>query len=253
MSQSYPGVFARFYDVIYHQIRDSADNSFFQNEIQRTDGKVLEIGVGTGRLFMNALNSGADIYGIDISESMLGVLSGKLTGDQKKRISLQNMIDFHFDSKFNLIIAPFRVIMHLSDKHDQIKAINNVYSHLENNGKFIFDTFIPDLNMIIKGLDNKVDFEGEWEPGKKLKRIVSTTPDLIKQEIIVNFQIEWEENEEIRHEECKIPLRFFFRFEMEHLIERSMFENYRILGDYHGNELNSKSKEFIAICNKVIK
>lgn len=250
MSQEYPEFFARFYDVIYHQIRDGEDNLFFHDEIKRTKGKVLEVGVGTGRLFTNSLKSGADIYGIDISKPMLDVLSGKLNKEQKQRISLQNIIDFTFDFKFDLIIAPFRVIMHLADKKDQIKAINNIYKHLEHNGRFIFDTFIPDLKMLIKGLDNHVDFEGEYEPGKKLRRIVSTTPDLINQNILVNFHIEWEENDEMKEAEWKIPLRFFFRYEIEHLVERSSFENYRILGDYHGNELTAKSREFIVICQK---
>jgi len=124
MIYKYPANFARFYDTIYHQMRDTVDNEFFQNEIKNTSGKVLEIGVGTGRLFINALNQGADIYGLDISEAMLEVLSKKLQKKQYYRISLQNLIDFTFDFKFDLIIAPFRVIMHLLDKEEQIKAIN---------------------------------------------------------------------------------------------------------------------------------
>ncbi len=45
--------------------------------------------------------------------------------------------------------------------------------------------------------------------------------------------------------------RLFFRYELEHLIERSNFKEYRITGDYLGNELNPKSKEFIIICRKI--
>ena len=45
-------------------------------------------------------------------------------------------------------------------------------------------------------------------------------------------------------------MRFFFRYELEHLVERSKFECYKILGDYHGNELNQDSKEFVVICQK---
>ncbi|MCK7528822.1 MAG: hypothetical protein MZV64_70350 [Ignavibacteriales bacterium] len=55
-------------------------------------------------------------------------------------------------------------------------------------GRFIFDTFIPDLKQLITGLDNHTDFDGEYEPGKKLKRIVSTRPDLINQLYKYSFQ-----------------------------------------------------------------
>ena len=231
-------------------MRDVVDNEYFQNEIKLTTGKVLEIGVGTGRLFINALNQGADIYGLDISEAMLNVLYKKLQPTQHYRISLQNIIDFAFDFKFDLIIAPFRVIMHLLDKEEQMKAIDNIYNHLNNNGRFIFDTFIPDLNQLIKGNNNQLDFDGEYDSGQKIKRIVSTSPDLINQIIQVNFHLEWEENDELHHDDWMLPLRFFFRFELEHLIERSKFNQYKIYGDYQKHELNKESKDFIIICQK---
>jgi len=250
MINTYPKSFARFYDTVYHNVRDSVDNEYFQDEIKLTGGKVLEIGVGTGRLFLNALNMGADIYGLDVSKTMLDVLYKKLRKDQHYRISLQNIIDFVFDFKFDLIIAPFRVMMHLLDKEDQIKAIDNIFNHLNSKGRFIFDTFIPDLNQLINGVKYQMDFEGEYDSGHKIRRFVSTSPDLINQVIHVNFNLEWEENNELKHDEWVLPLRYFFRYEMEHLIERSKFQNYKIYGDYQKNDLNNESKDFIAICQK---
>jgi hypothetical protein len=122
--------------------------------------------------------------------------------------------------------------------------------HLNPNGKFIFDAFVPDLKQLIYGFDNHTDFEGEYEPGKKMRRIVSTKPDLINQVIDVQFRIEWNEGSVIKYEDWKLPMRFFFRYELEHLIERSKFESYKIMGDYKGNELNQDSKEFVVICHR---
>jgi len=250
MDYTYPKHFARFYDTIYHSIRDGVDNDYFRDEMTKKNGKVLEVGVGTGRLFMDALNKGADIYGIDISSEMLKVLYEKLPSDQHHRINLHSITDFSFPFKLDLIVAPFRVIMHLLEKEDQIKALNNVFNNLNDGGLFIFDAFIPDLNQLIKGLDNHIDFEGEYLPGKKLKRIVTTRPDLIRQLINIRFRMEWEEGENTCKDEWDLPLRFFFRYELEHLIERSEFRDYKIYGDYQGNELNSNSREFIVHCRK---
>jgi SAM-dependent methyltransferase len=250
MDYTYPKNFARFYDTIYHSMRDGVDNDYFQTEMKKAGGTVLEVGVGTGRLFMNALSGGADIHGIDISSEMLKVLFDKLPEDQHHRISLQSISGFSFPFKFDLIVAPFRVIMHLLEKEDQIKALNNVFDHLNDGGRFIFDAFIPDLNQLIKGLDNHIDFEGEYLPGKKLKRIVSTQPDLIRQLINIRFRMEWDEEGKQCHDEWDLPLRFFFRYELEHLIERSKFSSYRIYGDYEGNDLNKNSREFIAHCRR---
>ncbi len=247
----YPVSFARFYDTIYHSMRDSTDSDFFGNQIINTKGKILEIGVGTGRLFMNSLDAGADIYGLDISDSMLDILRKKLKKDQHYRISLQNITDFRLDIKFDLVVAPFRVLMHLIEKEEQIKSINNVYDHLDHNGRFIFDVFVPDLTQLINGLHDVVDFDGEYAPGRKLKRTVSTTPDLMNQLINIKFHLQWDEENGMKEEEYwYVPMRYFFRFELEHLVERSRFESYKIIGDYEGNELNQNSKEFIVICQK---
>jgi SAM-dependent methyltransferase len=250
MENKYPNSFARFYDLIYHSLRDDADAYFFQDQACSAKGKVLEIGVGTGRHFINALEKGADIYGIDVSESMLNQLYDKLNRNEHYRVSQQNMIDFSFDFKFDLIMAPFRVIMHIPDKADQLTALNNIYDHLGKGGRFIFDTFIPDLRQLTDGLKNVTDFEGEYEPGKKVRRIVSTNPDLLNQLIHVTFRMEWEENGKVEHDEWTTPMRYFFRYELEHLVERSKFRKYKMLGDYKGRELNEDSKEFIVVCQK---
>lgn len=250
MINKYPKNFARFYDVIYHNMRDPTDSEYFQNEIRKSGGKVLEAGAGTGRLFINSLNKGADIYGIDISESMLEILYKKLPEDQLFRISQQNIVDFSFNFKFDLIVAPFRIMMHLLEKEEQIRAINNIYDHLTNNGRFIFDVFVPDLSMLVKGIKSQMDFEGEYEPGHRIKRFVTTSPDLISQTIKIDFHMEWEEKNQSRYDDWSLPLRFFFRYELEHLLERTKFEKYKIYGDYEGGELRSDSKDFIIIGQK---
>lgn len=250
MTDFYPDFFARFYDLIYHQMRDGVDNKFYLDKIRKTKGKVLEVGVGTGRFFTEALKGGADIYGIDISPAMIDIVSSKLDKIQQKRISLQNIIDFRFNKKFDLILAPFRVFMHLTGKEDQLKVLNNVYDHLSPGGEFIFDTFVPDLNLLLKGMHNITDFDGEYEPGNRVKRTVTSKPDRLNQILNITFMIEWNEKTSKFRKEWKTTMRYFFRFELEHLIERSQFKEYKILGDFEGNELNNNSKEFILICKK---
>jgi len=246
----YPDFFARFYDLIYHQMRDGVDNRFYLDRIKETKGKILEIGSGTGRLLTDALGEGADIFGIDISPAMLDVLRSKLPKEQQFRISLQNMISFRFPHKYDLVIAPFRVFMHLTDKSDQLKALNHIRKNLNPGGKFIFDAFIPDLKMLITGLDKVKDFEGEYEPGKSVRRIVSTRPDLLNQIINLCFRIEWNDGSNEYADEWNSSLRYFFRFELEHLVERSQFSSYKIYGDFERNELGPDSGEFIVECKK---
>jgi hypothetical protein len=62
--------------------------------------------------------------------------------------------------------------------------------------------------------------------------------------------MEWEVEGKLEHDDWTTPMRYFFRYELEHLVERSKFRKYRIMGDYKGSVLNKDSKEFIVVCQK---
>jgi len=249
-SIEYPEFFARFYDVIYDKLRDKTDHNYFLHKIKQAKGPVLEVGVGTGRFFIDAFDKGADIYGIDISPSMIDVLKQKLNKKEHHRISVQNLCELNMDKKFDLIIAPFRVFMHIISVEDQLQALNKVHEHLVSGGQFIFDLFVPDLKLLLHGLDNVVDFEGEYEHGKKSKRITSMKADIINQLSHITYKFVWDQEGEGVSKEWKTDLRFFFRYELEHLINQSKLKPVNIFGDFEENNLNGESKEFIVICIK---
>ncbi len=246
----YPDFFARFYDVIYDSIRNDTDHDYFLKKILETKGLVLEVGVGTGRFFLEALKKGADIYGIDFSPAMVNILKSKLPEDEHHRILVQDICTFKFDQKFDLIIAPFRVFMHLLTVEEQFKALDTVYTHLNPGGLFIFDLFVPNLKMLHEGLHNHKDFEGEYEPGKKLVRYSSMHADLINQISHVTFKIVWDEDGKEKTEEWKTDMRFLFRHEIEHLINQSKLHLVNIFGDFKEHPLNKDSKEFIVVCTR---
>lgn len=247
---AYPDYFARFYDVIYHKIRSGVDSAFFLNKIKENTGQTLEIGVGTGRFFAEALQRGADIYGIDISPEMINVLKNKLDPSAQKRIMTGDACQMNLNRKFSLIIAPFRVFSHVTGVNDQLRFLNNVWKHLEPGGQFIFDLFIPDPGLLHNGIDRLTDFEGEYEPGKRLRRITSSVPDVVSQILDITMRFEWEENEQWITKEWQFKLRFFFRYELEHLIKLSKLTLVNIFGDYEQNPLNRNSKEFVLICKR---
>ncbi len=246
----YPDFVARFYDIIYQQIRSGTDSHYFLNKIRNTRGKILEVGVGTGRLFTQALHAGADIYGIDVSKSMTSILKNKLDSSDHYRISTGDACTMKLNNMFSLIIAPFRVFSHVIDVSDQLKFLDNVWEHLDGNGKFIFDLFVPNPELLYKGIDKVVDFEGEYEPGKKLRRITSSHADMVTQIMDITMRFEWEENDQWLSKEWKLKFRFYFRYELEHLLRLSKLKLVNIFGDYDEGLLKKDSKEFIVVCGK---
>src|SRR5512139_2250863 len=121
MSQ-YPDYVARFYDIVYRQVRGAADKSYYVNKLVSSNGPSLEAGVGTGRIFLEALNKGADVYGLDNSAEMLSVLRDKLEPRHHHRVRQNDLVNMDLGKRFDLIVAPFRVFSHIADVDSQIRA-----------------------------------------------------------------------------------------------------------------------------------
>jgi SAM-dependent methyltransferase len=245
----YPEFIARFYDVIYAHLR-TVDRDFFLNQILSTRGPVLEVGVGTGRFFLDALSHGADIYGIDVSETMLRQLKARIDERNQHRVFLQDARSLNLSKKFDLIVAPFRVFSHLLEVEDQLRALNSICDHLNPGGRFIFDLYVPDLKILQNGINEETDFDGEYAPGKRLKRVISAKSDLISQVNHVTMTLTWDEGETSKTESWHLPMRFFFRHELEHLVNRSTLKLKHMYGDYEGHELSSDSKDFVVVCER---
>jgi len=70
--------FARLYDLFYGGVTD--DVSMYRGFAERTGGRVLEIGVGTGRVAIPLAQAGCAVTGIDVDEMDLvrvGVRAGR--------------------------------------------------------------------------------------------------------------------------------------------------------------------------------
>jgi SAM-dependent methyltransferase len=247
---NYPVYVARFYDLIYSKVISGEDSGYYLKQILKTQGPVLELGVGTGRIFVEALKQGADIYGIDANGSMIELLKTKIDEKYYHRVKVQDAINLNLDNRFDLIIAPFRVFSHFIEVKEQFRVLNAVFDHLNPNGQFIFDVFVPNLKLITGGIKEMMDFDGEYEKGKKIKRITSMEADPLNQISHVKMKYVWEENGKEIEKEWAFPMRYFFKYELEHLIARSRLTLVNIFGDYQEHPLEANSKEFVVVCQK---
>ena len=248
--REYPDFVARFYDVVYEKVNPGGDVGYYLKKMRETEGPVLELGVGTGRIFLKAIEEGIDIYGVDNSPYMVQVLREKLQKKHHHRVEVQDVRALNLPMEFDLIIAPFRMFSHLIQVEDQLRTLNSIYKHLRAGGMFIFDLYIPDLKMLYKGLDEIQDFEGEYEKGKMLRRTVSATSDLLRQVTYGTMKFMWEEEGKEVKKEWHFKMRYYFRYELEHLIARSDLTLVTIFGDFNENPLGPDSKDFVVICRK---
>lgn len=251
MSEPYPELIARFYDTVYASVRDGVDNAWYLRRMAEAGGPVLEIGVGTGRLFAEARRRGIDAWGIDVSPAMIARCQAKLDAADRARVRVADAITLVPERRFALACAPFRVLSHVHDTADQLRLLDAVHGCLAPGGAFIFDLYVPNLGLLLDGMAEQVDFDGEHAPGRRLRRIVQSAPaDLSVQRNRVRMAFRWDEEDGEHADEWSFEMRFFFRFELEHLVARSKLVLEAMYGDFSGGPVASDSRDFVVVCRR---
>jgi SAM-dependent methyltransferase len=251
VSEPYPELIARFYDAVYAKVRDGVDNDWYLRRMAAAGGPVLEIGVGTGRLFAEARRRRIDAWGIDLSPAMIACCRAKLEPEDRQRVSVADAVTMRPERRFALVCAPFRVLSHVHGTDDQLRLLDAVHDCLVPGGEFAFDLYVPDLRMILEGVPEHADFDGEYAPGRRLRRLVQAAPgDLSTQRSRVRMAFRWDEEDGEHHDEWAFEMRFFFRFEIEHLVARTRLTIDTIHGDFGGGPVTADSREFVVVCRK---
>jgi SAM-dependent methyltransferase len=114
------------------------------------NGRILELAIGTGRVALPLAERGIDITGIDISPEMVERLRGKRGGDSIP-VVMGDFTDVSVEGAFRLIYLVFNTLFALTDQESQVRCFTNVAAHLEPGGRFVTETFYPDVTRFDRG------------------------------------------------------------------------------------------------------
>jgi cyclopropane fatty-acyl-phospholipid synthase-like methyltransferase len=113
-------------------------------------GRVLELGIGTGRIALPLAERGLEVHGIDASEAMVAKLRAKPRGDAIP-VTIGHFADVDVDGAFDLIFVVFNTIFALGSQEDQIRCFSNAAKHLTAQGLFVLEAFVPDVTRFDNG------------------------------------------------------------------------------------------------------
>jgi ubiquinone/menaquinone biosynthesis C-methylase UbiE len=150
---------AKFYDEWYSEYEPSAIG--FLSELAG-DGKALELGIGTGRIALPLLKAGVKVQGLDASEAMVARLHAK-PGGEGISVTMGNFLNVNVEGRFRLIYIVFNTFFGLLTQDDQITCFQNVSRHLEPNGAFAVEAFVPNMGYYTDGQSMRVVSLGENE------------------------------------------------------------------------------------------
>ena len=237
------------------------DVDFYLDCCRSVNGRILELGCGTGRILIPIAESGCHITGLDFSEHMLARCRQKLQDEPEevqKRVRLVQgkMADFDLNEIFSMAIIPFRPFQHLIEVADQMACLHQIHRHLEDNGKLVFDLFQVDPRKMFGTKFTEEESEDfSWvdlPDGRKLKRSHRISAKQWSQQYNVVELIYF-----VSHPDCKVerlvqafPFRYFFRYEVLHLLERCGFRIAELYGNFDKTTLMDDSPEMIFVAEK---
>ena len=131
------------YDELYDALPDTDDAVARLAELAGPDGRVLELGIGTGRLALPLAARGIEVAGIEGSPAMVAQLSQKPGGDQLV-VTVGNFIDTVVEGDFSLVILALNTVFALPSQDDQVRCFANAARHLGPGGRFVVEAFVLD-------------------------------------------------------------------------------------------------------------
>ena len=234
---------ADLYDHQYDVYRD--DLHFYASVAERTGGRILEVGAGTGRVTAFLARRGLNVTGLEPSARMIEKGQARAERDGLPLNFMQGDVrTFRYDAKFDLIIAPFNALMHLYSLNDQLDAMQTIRAHLEPGGPFVFDLYVPRF-----GKMNTMRHEGETfhgPDGERTDVFLVQRHEKLKQLITTEYFVDTvSPSGTLSRRHFTLTQRYFNRFEVEWLLRCAGFESPRVTGSFQGGPLDASSEVMV--------
>jgi SAM-dependent methyltransferase len=252
----YDSFIADYYDespIVKGRVQDVA---FYRNAARDFGDPILELGCGTGRITMALAEAGKRITGLDLSGRMLERAVKKraaLRVEARERVHLVqgDMARFDLGEKFRLVIIPFRPFQHLLEVRQQMDCLDCVRKHLAPSGRLILDVFQTDAERMHDPVHMREVQLTEYETtdGRRVRiseRLAAFHRAEQRNDVEMIFSIAHRDG---RQERLVFawPLRYFFRYEVEHLLARCGFMVTALYGDFDRSAIRNDSPEMIFV------
>lgn len=143
--EAYSG-FAEVYDLFMDNVPYEEWSHYLMQILKNngiTDGLVLDLGCGTGKITRLLSKAGYDMIGVDISEEMLSIAR-----EQESEDILylhQDMRDFELYGTVKAVVSICDSMNYITEEEDLLTVFRLVNNYLDPGGIFVFD-----LNTIYK-------------------------------------------------------------------------------------------------------
>jgi len=117
------------------------DVPYYTELVRETDGPVVELMVGSGRVAIPVVRAtGKRLLGIDSSPAMIAIARERAAG-LPIELRQGDARELTLDEPAGLVYVPFRSLLHLRGWHDKRLVFERVAASLRPGGRFAFNAF----------------------------------------------------------------------------------------------------------------
>jgi SAM-dependent methyltransferase len=250
------------YDLLFPHARDSASISdevrrerivaseqFYLDEAKEAGGRVLELACGSGRLTVPIAQTGVDVVGVDLSDTMLEAARAKASAAGVPVQFVQaDMRRFVLPGRFSAIFIAGNSLLHLLTIEDLAQCLLSARHHLAPGRRLIFDISNPDMHLLAR------------DPAQRYP--VFHVNDPKRGEVSLEETADYDTATQIRHvrwyfstpsaPEFRVidyHLRVIFPQELELLLEAAGLRLERRFGEFQRQPFASSSPRQVCICS----
>ena len=249
---------AEHYDVLAPGLPGDVD--FYVRLAREAEPPVLELGCGTGRVAIPIARAGVEIVGLDSSPAMLTKARERSTGLANVRWVEGDMRAFDLPERFGLVIIPYRAFQHMITVDDQESCLGCIRRHLRDDGRLVFNLFNPDLVVMGRSMS---DFRGDWRiwhdsadqrTGRRTIAWECRRYRVASQELTTLWKVEEIDTDgrPVSQRYLDLHLRWFYRFEVEHLLALTGFRVEQLFGSFDGSAFGDSSSEMILVARTAL-
>jgi SAM-dependent methyltransferase len=240
--------YAPFYDWENARTLGRRDVPFWRRVAAGAQGRVLELGCGTGRVALPLTRAGVALVGIDRSAPMLDRAARR--GRGRLRLVRGDIRTLPFaDGEFAMVLAPYGILQSLLRDRDLEDTLGSVARVLAPGGLFGID-LVPDVPNW-REYRNRVQMRGRARNGAHLTLVESVRQDPRRR--LTTFEQRYLERQGRRRREHRFELTFRTLTvpQMGTRLARAGFGVRAVLGDYRGRPWDARSDVWIIVAEKV--
>jgi SAM-dependent methyltransferase len=248
---------AERYDALHAE--RTADVAYYAREAAAAGGPVLEVGCGTGRVSVAIAAAGIDVTGIDNVPALLARAAAKRAGSRPHgglSLVCADMRAYAFRRPFAAVIMPFRVFQSMLTVTDQLAALAAARAALAPGGRLVLDLFDPRLDVLAEAAEGPAplaetgrSFADAWGVWRER---VAARYDLDSQIVDLTYVYEREAGDGRAADRSfdRLRVRYFTRWEFEHLLARAGYEVEALYGGWDGGPPTPEGEDMIWIARR---